>query len=106
MSAAVKRYIVALTTRTRQSSDVYLGASPRGSLGLARAGQARAALDGRDHVLPDDIQAVAVPVLAHRLIVAPEARLRDVSSDQLVREFVHDTPVPGGEFVPVRPSIP
>jgi MoxR-like ATPase len=87
-----------LTTRTRQSSDVYLGASPRGSLSLARAGQARAALMGRDHVLPDDIQALATAVLAHRIIVSPAARLRDLSSDRIMQEIVYATPVPGGEF--------
>jgi len=100
LSPVLKRYIVDLTTATRRSSEVYLGASPRGSLGLARAGQARAALEGRDHVLPDDIQAVAVAILGHRLIISPEARLRDLSSDQIVREIVHETAVPGGAFVP------
>jgi MoxR-like ATPase len=100
VSPAVKRYIVNLTTRTRQSADVYLGASPRGSLALARAGQARAALMGRDYVLPDDIQFIAIPILAHRMIVSPAARLRDLGSDQIVQEIVHDTPVPGGEFAP------
>jgi MoxR-like ATPase len=98
ISDAVKRYIVELTVRTRQSQDVYLGASPRGSLSLSRAGQARAALKGRDHVLPDDIKALAVAVLAHRLIVSAAARLRDLSSDQIVQEIVHSTPVPGGSF--------
>lgn len=98
VSPAVKRYIVELTTRTRQSADVYLGASPRGSLALARAGQARASMSGRDHVLPDDIQALAVPVLAHRIIVSPAARLRDLSSDRIVQEAINATPVPGGEF--------
>jgi MoxR-like ATPase len=100
LSPLVKRYIVELTTRTRQSTDVYLGASPRGSLALARAGQAMAALNGREFVLPDDIQALAVAILAHRIIVGPAARLRDLTSDQIVLEIVHDTPVPGGEFLP------
>lgn len=98
ISPAVKRYVVELTTRTRQSADVYLGASPRGSLSLARAGQARAAMLGRDHVLPDDIQALATAVLAHRIIVSPAARLRDLSSDRIVQEAIYATSVPGGEF--------
>jgi MoxR-like ATPase len=98
ISPAVKRYIVELTTRTRQSEDVYLGASPRGSLSLARAGQARAAMLGRDYVLPDDVQALAVAVLAHRIIVSPAARLRDLSSERIVMEAVQSTSVPGGEF--------
>lgn len=100
VSPAVKRYIVELTTQTRQSTDVYLGASPRGSLSLARAGQARAALLSRDHVLPDDIKALAVPVLAHRIIVSPAARLRDLSSDRIMQEIILATPVPGGSFAP------
>jgi MoxR-like ATPase len=99
ISSTVKRYIVELSTRTRQSQDVYLGASPRGSIALARAGQAKAALMGRDHVLPDDIKALAVPVLAHRIIVSPAARLRDLSSDKIVQEIVFSTPAPGGSFV-------
>lgn len=98
LSNPVKRYIVELSTRTRQSQDVYLGASPRGSLFLARAGQARAALHGRDHVLPDDIKALAVAVLAHRIIVSAAARLREVSSDKIVQEIVLSTPAPGGSF--------
>ncbi|MBE0669606.1 MAG: MoxR family ATPase [Anaerolineales bacterium] len=98
VSPLIKKYIVELTTRTRQSADVYLGASPRGSLSLARAGQARAALMGRDHVLPDDIKALAVSVLAHRIIVSPAARLRDLSSDKIMQEIILATPVPGGDF--------
>lgn len=100
ISPAIKKYIVELTTRTRQSADVYLGASPRGSLSLARAGQARAAMMGRDFVLPDDVQALAVAVLAHRIIVSPAARLSDLSSDRIIQEIVHAMPVPGGEFAP------
>jgi MoxR-like ATPase len=98
VSPAVKRYIVELTTRTRQSEDVYLGASPRGSLALSRSGQARAAMLGRDYVLPDDVQALAVAVLAHRIIVSPAARLRDLSSERIVKEAIQLTSVPGGEF--------
>ena len=98
VSEVVKKYIVDLSTRTRNSQDVYLGASPRGSLFLSRAAQARAALRGRDHVLPDDVKALAVAVLAHRIIVSAAARLRDVSSDRIVQEIVHATPVPGGTF--------
>ena len=98
VSPAIKRYVVDLVSRSRGSSDVYLGASPRGSLALYRTGQARASLYGRDHVLPDDIQALAVPVLGHRIIVSPAARLREVSADRIVQEIVQGTPVPGGEY--------
>ncbi|RME91345.1 MAG: MoxR family ATPase [Anaerolineae bacterium] len=98
VSPAVKRYIVELTGRTRHSEDVYLGASPRGSLALFRTGQARAALRGRDFVLPDDIKALAVPVLAHRIILAPAARLRELSAERIVREILYSVPVPGGDY--------
>lgn len=95
---SIKRYIVDLTHRTRSNADVYLGASPRGSLGLFRAGQARAALNGRDHVLPDDIKALAPPILAHRIIVNPAARLREVTAERIVQEILLGVPVPGGSF--------
>ena len=95
---SIKRYIVELTHRTRSNADVYLGASPRGSLGLFRAGQARAALNGRDHVLPDDIKALALPILAHRIIVNPAARLREVTAERIVQEILLGVPVPGGSF--------
>ncbi|HET6822313.1 MAG TPA: MoxR family ATPase [Anaerolineales bacterium] len=98
VAPAIQRYIIDLVGRTRQSGDVYLGASPRGSLALFRAGQARAALQGRDHVLPDDIKALAVPVLGHRVIVSPAARLRELSADRIVQEIVYTAPVPGGDY--------
>ncbi len=98
VSPAAQRYIIDLTRRTRQSSDIYLGASPRGTLSLSRASQAHAALAGRDYVLPDDVKDVAVPVLAHRIIVSPAARLRELSADRIVQEIVHTTPAPGGDF--------
>lgn len=98
VSPAIERYIVDLVGRTRQSGDVYLGASPRGSLALFRAGQARAALQGRDFVLPDDIKALAIPVLGHRIIVSPAARLRELSADRIVQEVIYNAPVPGGDY--------
>ncbi|HEX7542354.1 MAG TPA: MoxR family ATPase [Anaerolineales bacterium] len=98
VSDAIKRYLVELTNRTRQNEDVYLGASPRGSLALFRTGQVAAALAGRDYVLPDDIKRLAVPVLAHRVIVGPAARLRELSAEQIVQEILDNTPVPGGNY--------
>jgi MoxR-like ATPase len=98
VSAAVKKYIVDLINRTRQNQDVYLGASPRGSLGLFRAGQAYAALQGRSFVLPDDIQKLSTPILAHRVIVGPAARLRELSAERIVSEIVETLAVPGGDY--------
>lgn len=98
VSKPVKRYVVDLVNRTRQSADVYLGASPRGSLALFRTGQAVAALAGRDFVLPDDIKSLAVPVLAHRVIVGPAARLRELSAEKIVEEILENLPVPGGDY--------
>jgi MoxR-like ATPase len=98
VSDSIKRYVVELTNRTRQHADVYLGASPRGSLALFRTGQVAAALVGRDYVLPDDIKRLAVPVLAHRVIVGPAARLRELSAEKIVQEILDNTPVPGGNY--------
>jgi MoxR-like ATPase len=98
VSPGVKRYIVELSRRTRDFPEVYLGASPRGSLTLYRAGQARAALQGRDYVLPDDVKALAEPALGHRVILGPAARLRDLSALDVVDEILNSVPVPGGEL--------
>lgn len=98
VSEPVKRYIVEMVRETREHPEVYLGASPRGSLSLFKAGQAMAALDGRDYVLPDDIKKLAPNVLAHRIVVSPAARLTDVSASKIVREILDSLPVPGGDL--------
>jgi len=98
VAPAVKRYIVDLVRQTREHPEVYLGASPRGSLTLYRAGQARAAIRGRGFVLPDDVKALALPALAHRVIPGPTARLRDVTAEQIVEEVIQKVPVPGGDL--------
>ncbi|MBI4759181.1 MAG: MoxR family ATPase [Chloroflexi bacterium] len=95
VSPPVKEYIVTVVEATRNHEEIYLGASPRGSLGLYRTGQARAALEGRDYVLPDDIKALAQPVLAHRIIVSPAARLKNVNSRAILAEILDQVPVPG-----------
>jgi MoxR-like ATPase len=97
VSAPVKRYIVEMVRRTRDHPDVYLGSSPRGSLGLFRAGQAKAALDGRDFVIPEDIKFLAPFILPHRIVVSPAARLTDVDASRIVREILSSLPVPVGE---------
>jgi MoxR-like ATPase len=90
---AVAEYIVRLATATREHPDVYLGASPRGSINLYRASQALAALDGRDYVIPDDVKQLAVAVLAHRLIVKSQASLREIDPDAIVREVLGQVPI-------------
>jgi MoxR-like ATPase len=98
----IKSYIVELVSRTRKHADVYLGASPRGSLTLFRAAQARAALDDRDYVIPDDIKALAPFGLAHRMIVSPSARIKDVDAEAIIREILSNVPVPGGSVKPIQ----
>lgn len=98
VSAPVKKYIVELIRATRDNADVYLGSSPRGSLGLYRASQAMAATSGRDFVLPDDVKNLARYILPHRIVVQPSARLRSLSADQVVDEIINNVSVPGGDF--------
>jgi MoxR-like ATPase len=90
----IKRYIVQLIRLTRENSDVYLGASPRGSLGLFRTAQAKAAMEGRDYVLPDDVKYLAEEVLAHRIVIDPAARLRDINARIILDEILRTLPVP------------
>jgi MoxR-like ATPase len=94
VSQPVKEYITGIVGATRHSPSLRLGASPRGSLSLMRAGQALAALRERDYVLPDDIKSLAVPVLAHRLILKEEERLRGEIQEALLDEIVRQIPVP------------
>jgi MoxR-like ATPase len=98
VSPEIEDYIVNLVDATRTHGEVYLGASPRGSLALYRTSQARAAIEGRDYVLPDDIKALAIPTLAHRLIVGSAARIREVDARDLVEELLEKLPAPGGEI--------
>jgi MoxR-like ATPase len=98
VSEPIKKYIVDLVTQTRHNDDLYLGASPRGSLALFRTGQALAFLRGRNYVLPDDIKKMASFVLSHRVIVSPASRLREISSSKIIEEILENIPVPGGNY--------
>jgi len=90
----VEDYLLDLVSASRSDLAVELGVSPRGSLALLRAGQALAALRGRDFVTPDDLQTLARPVLAHRLILSPESRLRGQSAEDVIKRLLDQTPVP------------
>jgi MoxR-like ATPase len=94
----IKRYIIDLVSASRQHPDVYLGSSPRGSLALFRTSQARAAMAGRDYVIPDDVKALAEVTLAHRIIVGPAARIKDIASRTIVQDILQATPVPGASI--------
>jgi MoxR-like ATPase len=96
----VKEYIVKLVNASRKHPDVYLGSSPRGSIALYKTGQAHAAIQGRDYVIPDDIKALAMVTLAHRLIISPSARIKNVDPRAVVQEILDSTPVPGARARP------
>ena len=93
-SEAVERYIVSLSTATRQHSQVQVGVSPRGSLALYQLARARAMVQQRDFVLPDDVKAMAVAALAHRLLLKPELWVRGIQAEQVMRDILQRTPVP------------
>jgi MoxR-like ATPase len=93
----VKEYIVEVVRRTREHPDVYLGSSSRGALALYRLSQARAAMFGRDYVLPDDVKALAGAALSHRIIVGPAARIKDIDPDTIVQDILDRVPVPGAQ---------
>jgi len=96
---SIKEYIITIIDATRNHPDVYLGSSPRGSLALYKTGQALAALLGRDYVIPDDVKSLAEPTLAHRLIISPAARMKNVDAIEVIAEILDSVPVPG---TPVR----
>ena len=93
----VKEYIVNIVRQTREHPDVYLGSSSRGALAIYRLGQARAALLGRDYVLPDDVKALAGAALGHRIIVGPAARIKDIEPEQIVMDLLDNMAVPGAQ---------
>ncbi len=93
----IKQYIVELVDKTRAHPDVYLGASPRGALALYRTAQARAVMHGRDYVIPDDIKALAQSTLAHRVIISPAARIKDIDTGGILDELLRSIPVPGAK---------
>ena len=96
---SIREYIVALANATRNHTNIYLGASPRGSLALFRASQALAAMRGRGYVIPDDVKLLTKPTLAHRIIVTPAARVRAVTSTAILDEILQSVPVPGAWVV-------
>jgi MoxR-like ATPase len=92
---SIREYIVAIANATRNHPNIYLGASPRGSLALFRAAQALSAMRGRGYVIPDDVKLLARPTLAHRIIVTPAARVRSITSTAILDEILQSVPVPG-----------
>jgi MoxR-like ATPase len=105
VAASVGRYMVELVGATRDSPRVQVGASPRGTLALLKVARARAALSGRDFVTPEDVKAVAVPALAHRIILRPELWVRRVRTEDVVAELLEQVPTPPPEAErPDRPA--
>jgi len=95
LSDSVKQYIIDLINATRKHEDIYLGASPRGSIGLFKTSQAKAALDGRDYVIPDDIKSLFLSVVSHRIVVSPKGRITHLTPEQILEEILYSVPVPG-----------
>jgi len=97
IDSLIKEYIVEVTRQTRIHAEVYLGASTRGALAIYRLCQARAALEGRDYVLPDDVKGLAEAALGHRIIVGPAARIKDVDATAVVQDILGKVAVPGAQ---------
>jgi MoxR-like ATPase len=94
----VRGYIVKVVRATREHQHVDLGVSPRGALALYRTSQALAAIRGRSFVIPDDVKALAPPVLTHRILISPQTRLRGRTPQEVVTEIVNEIPVPVDEL--------
>jgi MoxR-like ATPase len=104
VSPAVGYYIVDIVASTRTSQRVQVGASPRGSLALLKLSRCKAALQGRDYVTPEDVKAVAVPALSHRLMLRPELWVQRVRPEDVVRESLDTVPTPAAEDLAARPG--
>lgn len=91
----VKKYAVDIVQATRKHPSIFLGASPRGSLNLVRGAQARALIDGRDYVLPDDIKNLLEPIISHRIVLTSNSRMQGTSVNEIIREIVENIPIPG-----------
>lgn len=98
LAPPLKKYIVRLVQATREHKDVYLGSSPRGSLGMVRACQAWAAMHGRDYALPEDAKKLTVPILGHRIRLAPGAHLQNLNTEMILQEILETLPPPGGPY--------
>jgi MoxR-like ATPase len=97
VAPSLKSYIVDITEASRVHPDVFLGASPRASLFLLRAARASACSQGREYVIPDDIKNLAVPVLAHRVLLSPEAQMRGSSAEEVLESLLNQVPIPARE---------
>jgi MoxR-like ATPase len=102
---AIREYIVSLVEATRHHEDVFLGASPRGSIALFNAVRAWAAIRGRDFVIPDDVKLLAEPTLAHRIIIGPAARMRGFDSRSVVADLLRSIPIPTTNDAPARTVV-
>ncbi|MEA2506074.1 MAG: MoxR-like ATPase [Actinomycetota bacterium] len=97
VAASLKSYIVDITEASRVHPDVFLGASPRASLFLLRAARASASSQARDYVIPDDIKNLVIPVLAHRVLLSPEAQMRGASAEEVLGSLLNQVPIPARE---------
>jgi MoxR-like ATPase len=100
---SIARYVVALVAATRSSPRLQVGASPRGSLALLKLSRARAAMDGRDYVVPDDVKSAAVPALAHRLVLRPELWVQRIRAEAVIEECLASVPAPSAEDAALAP---